>query len=267
MGTASNIFVSPVTVYVGTAGSEPLTTIGFCDSDSVSVNFDEKFLDANTSEKPLFVKRAANEPSAMIKCTALEATLANLARGLPAATLSGSTITRTSTNTTVTPCSVKVVGITESGAVRTYKCLYAYPKLGEVKFGPKDWLKLPLEFEASGLGDNVWTITDGSTDSDVTLSSGTFTRVAGLNYYKISGEGAAADSMTFIGGTLVANEIFYLQIASAAQPITLTNASDTLELDPAADWVMTSVNDWIALIYESSGTQLREVARYKYPTA
>jgi hypothetical protein len=264
MGTASNIIVSTAAIYVGTAGSTPATYLGYCAGDSVSITFDEEFLDAETSEKVLFVKRAAIKPTFTIKCESLEATMDNMSYGLPAATLSGSTITRTSTNTTVTPCSVKVVGVNASGAVRTYQCLYAYAKLGEIKLSPKEWVKFPLEFEAYGGGDTLWTVTDGSTDSDVTLATGTFARVAALNYYVISGEGAAADVMTNITGTLVADELFYLRIASATMPITMTDLADTLELDPSADWIMTSVNDLLILKYEASETQLREVGRIKY---
>ena len=111
MGTASNIIVSTAAIYVGTAGSTPATYLGYCAGDSVSITPDEEFLDADTSERVLFVKRAAINPSFMIKCEAMESTLQNMAYGLPAASLSGSTITRTATNTTVTPCSVKVVGV------------------------------------------------------------------------------------------------------------------------------------------------------------
>lgn len=108
-----------------------------------------------------------------------------------------------------------------------------------------------------------------ATVTSATIATGTFARTnatptAQLSWYKLSGEGAAADSLADITGatTLVTSEVIRLQLTTVAQPITITHASGIIELKTAADFVLTKLADWIDFYYDLANTAWKELARY-----
>lgn len=104
-------------------------------------------------------------------------------------------------------------------------------------------------------------IIDGSADVDKTLSTGAFARTQ--MFHRVKGEGGAADALTDItGASLLDGEIVTIQIWAASQPITLTHGAGILELQGAANWTMTSINDMIVLQYDLAGTKWVEVERF-----
>jgi hypothetical protein len=135
----------------------------------------------------------------------------------------------------------------------------------EMSFGVGEQSVIPITIEALDPDENTGglypTIIDGSTDVDKTLSSGSFARTQ--DFHRVIGEGSAADALTDItGASLLNGETVTLQIYAAAQPITITHGAGTLELQGAANWVMTSINDMLVLQYDLPNTKWVEVERF-----
>lgn len=133
---------------------------------------------------------------------------------------------------------------------------------------------IPLEFTALDGTSGLFQFDFGRPSADLTISTGTVARVnaaAGVNgiaWHKLSGEGAAADTLTDITGTtpaLAQNEIVRLQIKAITMPITIDHASGIIELTGAADWAMTKLADWLDLYYDLATTTWKEIARYDAP--
>lgn len=158
---------------------------------------------------------------------------------------------------------VKITGMSlRSGTAVTIYCPNATSDADfAIDFSRKEFSKLPFEFASLDGSAGIGQILHGSGNVTKTLSSGSFARDAAVNHYLVAGEGAAADAMTGMSGTLADNEEFVLQISSTAQPITLTHSA-TFVLDGAVNWVMTKNEDWIKMVYTTSGTKFTEVARY-----
>ncbi|MEK6684445.1 MAG: hypothetical protein AABY46_07280 [Nitrospirota bacterium] len=103
---------------------------------------------------------------------------------------------------------------------------------------------------------------------DLTIAVGSVTRVQAaptttISWLRLAGEGAAADDLTIVAEAgLTDGEIIRVCIFSAAQPITIKHAAGLLVLKTAADFVMTSVADWIDLYYDTTGSAWKEIARY-----
>lgn len=88
-----------------------------------------------------------------------------------------------------------------------------------------------------------------------------------ISWLKLSGESAAADALTDIAaksgsGALTDGEVVRVQAASAAQVITVTHGSGTLETKDAANVVLNSTSWWIDFYYDATATAWKELARY-----
>lgn len=102
-----------------------------------------------------------------------------------------------------------------------------------------------------------------------TLSTNTFARTnaapsANIAWYSISGESAAADTLTDITGgtTLVDGELIRIQISAITMPITIVHGSGVIETSTSADFILTKLADWIDLRYDLANTKWIEVARH-----
>lgn len=266
--TAQNtdqIVLCAATIYYGTAGEEPTLTMGYTDDEGLTFAPEAEIMDIKAAQRLGTVKRLVTDKSGTFSGNLLQATLDNLAQVIPGATLSSTTLTQDPTSSTLQEISCKLVGVNPDGIVRTYKALYANPVgNGEVTLNASGLLVQPFELKTISKGAAVWTIVDGSGSEAVTLSTGAFARAASQTYYKMSGEGAAADALSDVTGatSLVNNELLILQIASASQPITVTHATGVIELDGEANWIMADVDDVLFLRYNLAGTKWVEVGRY-----
>ncbi len=263
-GTEANIMVGPVAVYYGVAGEAPTLSMGYTSEDGVDFTPDVGMLDVKVGEKKSIVKQIPISDDSMLSMTLIEPTLANIARVIPGAVIAGGLITMPSEGTEATPISMKLVGLNPDGIARVITALYAQGRMtGAMKLSARELAAMPVEFKILGQGTNLYTIQDGGGAEAVTLSSGAFARTAGQSYYRVAGEGGAADVLDDITGTsLTNNELLILQIADAADPITLTHLADTLELTGAVDWIMASLDDVIWLRYSTTGSKWVEVGRF-----
>lgn len=266
-GTAQNadqIVLGPAAIYYGTAGEEATLPFGYTDEDGVVFTPTAGVLEAKTGQRLGVVKRLRNDATCSLSGNFLQLSLANLAQVIPGAELASNVLSMDPTTTTLQEMSLKVVGLDPDGNVRTIRIPYANPS-GEpaITMNASNWQVLPFEFQGISRGTTMWSITDGSGDEAVTLATGAFARTVGQTYYKMSGEGAAADALTDITGTsLTNNELLILQIASAAQPITITHAAGVIELDGEVNFVMGDLGDTLWLRYNTSGSKWVEVGRY-----
>jgi len=131
---------------------------------------------------------------------------------------------------------------------------------------------MPFEIEAIDGGSvPFWTF--GAAAIDVTIAGGAITRTGA--YHRVSGEGAAADTLDKItAADLVDNEFVRLQIKNATMPILLDNNNaggtpddpDGLFMFGDADWdSMTKTTDIIDFQYDLANTKWNEVFRYDDP--
>jgi hypothetical protein len=266
MGTqnADLAMLGPVAVYYGTAGQEPATSFGYTDDNGVEVTPVIEVLPLMTGQAIGAKKRWIIEGGATFKMNLVQPTLEFLAKAIPGASLVGSTISFSNAARAVQELSLKLVGLSPEGYVRTYKALYVSPTVGGgMKLAPREWVNIPCEFETLSTGTNAWEIIDGDGTEVKTLdASGEFAFVSGQTWYKLGGAGNAADALTDITGTIPDGQLVILQIQTAAEPITVTHAADKLELDGAADWVMDNVEDVLWLQYNLSLTKWVEYKRF-----
>jgi hypothetical protein len=260
--------VGPVAAYIGTAGEVAAVSLGYTTDAGVEFDPGDELIDVKVGERKGIVKQFVGDQNPMFKMTLRQSTVTQLSRLIHGSTLASSTLSISSTSTTAKTCSLKLVGLAPDGSVRTYSVLYATPRIsGAMVHNVRETVDIPVEFRAMSTGTNLYTIQDGDGTEAVTLSSGAFARTAGQVFYKVSGEGAAADALTDVtGASLVNNELLILQIASTAQPITITHAADAMELDGSANFGMTSLDDVVYLRYATTGSKWVEVGRIKART-
>lgn len=135
-------------------------------------------------------------------------------------------------------------------------------------FSRTEWTKIPLNIKSldgSGRGASA-KFNGGSVQS--TIAAGVLTRVGGIGYARVFGEGAAADVLDSIAADatpLVDEEKLHVQLGSVLQPITLTHLAGTLELQGDIDWLMDKIGDYILLQYDLAGTKWVEIGRYDSP--
>lgn len=265
-GNADNIILGPAAVFIGTAGVEPATSAGYTSEEGAGFELTAEELDVFVGEKTTKVKKLVTQQMAKITCTLLEVTLTTLAALTHGATKSGDTITGSASNTTAKEVSVKIVGQAPDGSVRTFRMLYATPRLtGPIPQNARNLVTLPVEFDGVGVVDTLYTISEDATELTATLATGDLTRVGAQVYHRVAGEGGAADALTDIvadGTALADGELVILAIADEGDPITVTHATGVIELDGDADWVMTDLDDRLWLTYDLSGTKWDEVGRY-----
>lgn len=133
----------------------------------------------------------------------------------------------------------------------------------------KELSAIPFAFEGFNDGTTLMDMIFSLASADVTLSTGAFARTnatptTSITHCKMSGEGAAADTLTDITGAtaLVDGEIIRLQIKTTAQPITIDHAAGIIELKDSTDWAMTKLAQWIDLYYDLANTTWKEFCRY-----
>lgn len=140
-----------------------------------------------------------------------------------------------------------------------------------ITLNPNVHAKIDVTLKVLGHPDNTfaWRWIDGAGNVVATIAAGVLTRVANTptTFHKVASQvGGAADVLdTMTGSSLVDGEKVTLQINSVSEPITITDqatGSDFL-LDPAADFTMVALADWIQVQYNESGTQWTQIARHQ----
>ncbi|MEN6533748.1 MAG: hypothetical protein ABFD60_07030 [Bryobacteraceae bacterium] len=251
-------------VYYGDTGSTPATLVGYTTDDGVSCKFSEKKEEFRVAERdfPIVDLRTSDGFALSFGMAQLEAETLGLALGrAPAANviLMGGATPSADVNK-----AWKILGTNLNGDAISIT-IYEGSAAGDVdlKFAKKNPTDVGITINALDVDSGNAVKFEYGANATVTIATGTFARTSGTTYYKVAGEGAAADALTDItGASLVNGEQVTLQISAATMPITLTHGAGTLELDGAANWIMTSVNDWIKLQYDLPNTKWVEIERF-----
>lgn len=270
MENASQIILGPAAFYTGVAGQEATTHMGYFDEEGLQTGIEIEKLDVKSGNKIGKVKTFVIEATAKFSGTLLQATLANMAKMIPGAVLTadGKELYIPTENAVMQECSAKIVGINpETGGPREIKIPYCNPAGSWTgKMSAREVQNVPFELESLSQGSKVVQIIDDFSDATVTLVSGKFTRTKGQTFYRVAGEGGAADALTDIEGgagdeALVDNELIILAIADAADAITVTHGAGILEATGAANWAMDNLKDLLFLRYDLDNTKWVEVGR------
>lgn len=256
-------------MFVGTVvGGAATVPLGFGGKDATMVVTAEKRVDEHRVPNlggPLIID--AELSNLKFETTLAQIEPAVLAAGL-GVTEDGNDVVIGGSDPTITAIPVKVVGTTVGGSAIT--CLmYRGVSTSEVAMtsGKGEMVSVPIEFmgeddETNGMGK----ITVGASNVDATLSSDVLTRIAGQGFHRVAGEGAAADDLASITGSLLVNEeLLTLGIADADDAITAIHLNDTLELHGDVNWTMDSLQDRLYLQYNTANTKWVEVGRYDDP--
>ena len=262
----TEMLYGPISVYIGTAGSTPSTYVGYND-DGAEITPSGAIEDVKVGDRGGAVDRRIPEPEMTVKFSLVQSVLANFTSFMPGGSTSGSVISFPRLAQTLAQISVRIIGLDTDGTSRVWECLYCTVSVGPViTLSPRTRVKIPVELKTLSLSTNVATLTDGGGDDLVTIASGVFARVTGLNYYSMAGEGAAADVLDNITGSFTNGELVTLSIQDITQPITVTHLLDTLELIGLTDWIMTKLGDRLYLEYQTVDTAFHELGRYDDPT-
>jgi len=161
-----------------------------------------------------------------------------------------------------------IIGEDPNGAQRTWKIPYVRASgTFSYHYSKKDVQSIDCKFEIVGHnGVDPLTVED-STAIKVTIASGTFAYAGGQTLYLVNGESNAADALTdIVAGVGDANALtdglaIELMLWSASAPITVTHATGIIELDDAANFVMSETTDKLYLEYNLSATKWVESHR------
>lgn len=261
----TKIRLCPVSLYIGTAGQEPTEHLGYISDDGIEFETSIEAMEIKSANVVGKILTLLPEASAKLAGTLLQANLDVMAKFIPGATISGSTITLPTTGLTMQSFSIKAVGLNDAGQVRTIKMLYAEPATSfKQSLGSGKLLDLPFECNSTSAGANIVTIEDTWTPITKTLAEadGVLTLDAGQIVCRVAGFGGAADTLTDIAQSGVADgDRVTLQIADAGDAITITHATGTIELAGEVDFVMDGIDDVLILEYEETGTKWVEVGR------
>lgn len=259
--------ISNASLYYGTVETTPATAVGYAPRNTIKFAVsrrDGKYY-AGSADFPIVIDNGIEGASIEAGVWQLEAALIALAMGVAE---DGNEVNLAGANTYVEKA-IKIVGTNRDGSNVSITIPRA-KTVSEVAlaFGDEP-SNVPLAFEAlEPSSGNAVEIKIGDGNTTATLATGVLTRVAGEGYHKVAGEGGAADTLDSITGASLTNgETLRLQIASAAAPITLTHLNDTLELEGDANWVMSSIYDYIDLQYVTDGTKWVEIGRYDHTVA
>lgn len=159
--------------------------------------------------------------------------------------------------------SMRAIVNREDGTPIIFTSLYAMPTGNfSLPFQEGEYGNLPFEFSAMDIGDAMVSIDFDIEGMDATLATGVLTRVAGLGYHRVKGEGDLADALTDItAADLADGEVLRLQRYPSGAAITLTHATGTLELAGEANYVLDSDGKYIDLTYDLAGTKWFEIGR------
>ena len=259
------IMVGPVAVYIGVAGEEPTTALGYTTDAGVNRTVESTITGAKVGNRLGDVKRFVSERECRFGMALLQPTMDLLAAGYPGASKASNVLSLNSTATSVQELSVKLVGLDPLGQQRVERMLWATMNIdGDVVGSIREIVSVPVVFSGLSVTEPTLSITDGAGTEAVTLSDGTFARTASQTYYRMSGEGGAADSLTDVTGSgLVNNELLILQIADADEPITVVHGAGVVELTGEVDFEMDHIDDVLYLRYQLSGAVWVEVGRFK----
>jgi hypothetical protein len=257
----ATIMIAPENTPVVSAAWEP---IGYA-ADKVKVKFDKEFYGIETEESQFPI-----DGDVEIKDITISGSTGQIGNEQLCAAM-GRQDTQTlviggDSPTAVRTFAVKVVGITQRSG---NQCFFHMPRAYsasavELAFGKKDYSTLDFEFKPFHSTTGC-TFDFASGTTATTLATDTFTRTAGVTYYRLAGQSATADNLISIGGTWSDGEEVMVQASSISQPITLTHTATgtgVLNLTGAVNWTMTTLDDYSILRYSASGTKFIEVGRY-----
>jgi len=263
--TSLNVLVGVSVIRVGTAGLIATTEIGYT-VDGAELNFavDTESIDVDQSVWTL--KEAVKKSSTELVMKFAESTLTNIDRAMNGATIVSNVLTLNEPGDTSEQISVRLsqafAAATPNPAyTRTWDIPYLN-KRGSTSIGyRKGGIQvIPATFAVVKVG-SVAPVRVADV-IEKTIASGSFARIAGTWVHRLAGEGAAADALTDIAGASLTNdETIEIVPYSAAQAITVTHATNTIELTGSVNWVMNDVRDRLVLQYKSSGTKWVEVSR------
>lgn len=276
---SSNDLLKGYTAILAAAtGSQPTELLGYA-SNSMKVKVTRKFNDFFVEDLPGVFEIDISEVGVEVSGELAQVHEDVLARCL------GETKTGYEVNLGAAMPEVEELAIRVIGATKNRRPFHIYlPRALSIsdldfemssKKGPS---VIPVTFRAidgtAGLAKFMW----GRPAVAATIATGTFGRtqvatgatINGISFCTVSGEGAAADTLTDItalAGTaaLTNNEILRLQIAAITMPITITHASGIIEMTDAASLTLSKISDWIDFYYDLPNTTWKELTRYVAP--
>lgn len=261
---SGKIMWGAATVYYGTVGQSPATQVGYTTDDGVHVKMTTKREEYRVEQRALPLLSKVTEENVTISFALAQASAESMGLALgktPASTniVMGGDAPSASVNK-----AWKILGTDEDGNAVSVTILEGAAN-GDVEwaFQKKAPAGTAVNITALDADSGSPVIIQCGANITATLSTGTFVRTLGTKYYRVAGEGGAADALTDItAADLADTERITLQISAATMPITLTHASGVVELTGACNWVMTNMADWIKLQYNLSGTKWVEISRF-----
>lgn len=254
-------------LFLGPAGATPTTAVGYMNREAeLTITLqrsDDKFYGHN-SQFPIIARKEFEGGTVTGEFAQFEPELFAYAMGIDA---DGQEI-KLNSQTTYNELAVKVIATRRDGKTFLFRALRVQPS-GDFKIALSRKEPGVLPFEAEILQPNTGDVFafgfDEAGTVTATIATGVLTRTASAGYHKVAGEGGAADELDSItGASLTKGERLRLQIASATAPITLKHLVGTLELTGSADWVMSSIYDYIDLQYDETGTKWVEIGRHDH---
>ena len=274
--TTDDLFWDRAYVLVGTYGEQPTDEIGYKDREKgceVTMGFEEIEHSVEEYAGAVAIDRTPNKFEAAIDLRQITSTTLAYALGI-----SSSTLMMGGGRSSQDPYSARLVG-----SLRNKRPLHVHsPRVVSVggdmsmAFKVTEDVGLPFAYRAlDGSGGLAqWSI--GTAAQTLTLATGVATYVKcaadkDIAWAKLTSEDTSADTITSIVGSVALaaaddGRIIRIQPATALA-ITVTHATNAIELKGAEDIVLDQTSDWIDLyfVYDETNPKWVEICHYLAP--
>lgn len=260
-----NVIIGPATIMIGEVDAEPETGAIYTDG-GVALSCEYGVTEVPVDQETVPVDAEAQSVNARLIVNLSEASLANIIKTAMGAALDGDTITLG--DGVQDWVSVAVEGRGPEGdalnCVRRVvfgKCA-AVGSLG-MPFKKDGAMLLPAEFKLYMPADAAnGELADFWEDTLDSLGGMTWTEAKGA--YRLDGFGAAADTLSSIGGSLSGGEFCELRIKASARPITVAHNEAEIALAGDVDFVMDQIADRLVLAWSAENDCWEEQSRHDY---